>query len=241
MSNSGIYPALSGASAGSQALDVLANNVANSNTLGFRAQRVGFREALSQARTKLGDQRFVQLAQTRPDTSAGPLRPTGSGSDLALGGPGFLVAQTAAGPRYLRGASLVRGANGRIVTQNGIELLGSNDLPITVPPGELVINGRGEVRVGGQLQGTLKLVEFADPTQLRPQGDGLWQAAGRAEPQAAKGTEILTGMLEGANVSPLKSMTDVIVQARHYEALHRVIETFREIDSTAARDLGSVV
>lgn len=248
MASNGIYPALSGASAGSQAMEVLANNVANSASGGFRAQRLGFHEVLTRAQggargpASRRDLRFVGVDALRPDPTPGPLRQSGAETDLALKGPGFLVAATggATGPRYLRGGALQRDPEGRLLTAGGAALLGTDDQPLRVPAGALSISARGEVRVDRKVVGALKVVEFDDPARLRPVGGGLHAAPAGAAARAATQTEVLPGYLEGANVNPVKAMTDVIVCARHYEALHRVIETYREVDTTAARDLGSV-
>lgn len=241
MSSSGIYPALAGASAGSQAMEVLANNVANSASGGFRAQRLGFHEVLSRAQSKRGDQRFVDAAVMRPDLSPGPLKQSGVDTDLALQGPGFLVTQGPNGAaRYLRGGALQRDPQNQLVTASGAVVLGANDQPLVAPAGPISVSQTGEVQVNRKAVGTLKLVEFPDPGLLRPVGGGQYSAPAGAAPQAATKTAVLPGYLEGANVNPMKAMTDVIVCARHYEALHRAIETFREIDTTAARDLGSV-
>src|SRR4051794_11291838 len=107
MSSNGLYPALSGAVAESRNLELVASNLANASTSSFRAQRLGFREVLSSAQGR-PEQRFVQIEQTVLDTSQGPVRFTGQATDLALEGPGFLVVQTKAGQRYLRGGSLKR-------------------------------------------------------------------------------------------------------------------------------------
>lgn len=242
MSSSGIYPALSGATLQGQNLEVLANNLANSASPGFRAQRVGFSEALSRARTapKAADQRFVQVGSTREDPTPGPLKHTGGALDLALSGPGFLAVRTPQGLRYQRGGALMRRADGRLVTEGGGEVLGVNDLPLNLPPGAVQLGRRGEVTVDNKQVGTLKLVEFVDPTRLQAQGKGLYAAPAGVTAAAPAQTEVLAEYLEGANVNPVRTMTEVILTSRHYEALHRAIETFREVDSTAVKELASL-
>jgi flagellar basal body rod protein FlgG len=242
MSASGIYPALSGAMAESRALDLISNNLANLSTTAFRGQRMGFRETL--ART-LGqppgrDQRFVVPAEPVLDLTPGTVRPTGNETDLALSGPGFLAVRAPTGVRYLRGGAFVRAADGRLLQSAGHELLLADDQPVRVPPGAtLTISPRGEVFAGSQRVGQLKLVEFTRPQALRPEGAGLFAAPAGDPGQAAQKTEILTGHLEAANINPLRAMTEVITTSRHYEALHRVLETYKEIDSAAAREIAT--
>jgi len=237
--SSGIYPALSGAVAENRALDAVASNLANATTSAFRAQRLGFREALSQAQRR-GEQRFVQVAQASLDVTPGPVRYTGQPTDLALEGPGFLAVQTPGGARYARGGSLKRAPDGRLLTDAGHELLGVDDKPLKLPAGELLIGRRGEVMVNSKQIGRLKVVEFNRPQGLRGEGGGLYAPAPGDQPKAAQATEVAAQHLEGANVNPLRAMTEVIVTSRHYEALHRLIETYREIDTAAVRELATV-
>jgi flagellar basal-body rod protein FlgF len=243
MSSSGIYPALSGAVAESRALEVVASNLANASTSSFRAQRLGFREVLARSQGR-GEQRFVQVADAVLDMTPGPVRFTGQSTDLALEGPGFLVVQTPAGQRFLRGGSLKRMPDGRLVTDAGQELIGvvgGNDRPIRLPAGEPLLFGRrGEVMIDQKQVGQLKMVEFQRPQTMRGEGGGLFAPAAGDTSQAATRTEVTAQHLEGANVNPLRAMTEIIVTSRHYEALHRAIETYRELDTEAARELARV-
>jgi flagellar basal body rod protein FlgG len=252
MAARGIYPALSGAMAESRALEAVSSNLSNLGTSSFRGQRVSFRETLAQAQgaqaqnraQARGDLRFVRVAEPIYDVSPGPVRQTGQPGDVALAGPGFLGVQTPAGLRYVRGGTLTRAPDGRLLLGQGPqapEVVGAADKkPLVVPQGELLIGGKGEVLVGGKQVGQLLLTEFARPQSLRGQGGGLYApAAGDAGAPAEK-TEVLPGYLEGANVNPMRAMTDVIMTSRHYEALHRVIETYREIDTTAAREVATI-
>src|SRR5262245_31773993 len=146
MANRGIYPALSGAMAEGRALEAVSANLANASTASFRGQRLTFREALGQARGR-GDLRYVRTAEPVLDTSPGPMRFTGQATDVGLSGPGFLVVGAPGGPRYVRGGALVRAADGRLLTGAGHAVLGADDQPLRLPPGELVIGRRGEVLV----------------------------------------------------------------------------------------------
>lgn len=259
MAARGIYPALSGAMAESRALEAVSSNLSNLGTSSFRGQRVSFRETLVQAQAQTqpqgqgqaqnrarqkGDLRFVRVAEPIYDVTPGPVRQTGQAGDVALAGPGFLGVQTQAGLRYARGGTLSRAVDGRLLLGQGPqapEVVGAADKkPLIAPPGELLIGGKGEVLVNGKQVGQILLTEFARPQSLRGQGGGLYApVAGDAGVPATK-TEVLPGYLEGPNVNPMRAMTDVIVTSRHYEALHRVIETYREIDTTAAREVATV-
>ncbi len=243
MSSSGIYPALSGAVAESQNLDTLANNLANVTTTSFRGQRMGFHEVLSQTQRVRGraEQRFVRVSAMTNDATPGSLKHTGEAMDVALSGPGMLAVKTPSGERFVRGGSLIRGVDGRLATLDGHELMDTGGAAVSIPATEpMSIGSRGEILVNGEKIAQLKLVEFPTPQALRREGNGLYAMPTQSPaPTPAATTQVIAGSLEQANVSPLRIMTDVITTSRHYETLHRVIETFKEIDTTAARDLAT--
>lgn len=243
MSNTGIYPALSGATAASHTMEIVANNLANSSTPSFHAQRLGFKEVLSKAQQQRSraEHRFVQMGQARTDPTPGSLRHTGQPEDVLLSGPGYLAVRTPQGERYLRGGTLLRSGDGRLLTSSGSEVLGADGAPIRLPlAGALRFGQQGEIFVDNALQARLRLLEFPAGLELQHQGNGLYLAPAAASANAATQTQLMPEFLEQSNVSPLRAMTDVIITSRHYEALHRVIETFREIDDQAARDLATV-
>jgi flagellar basal body rod protein FlgG len=170
------------------------------------------------------------------------MKQTGQATDVALSGPGFLAVMASGTERYVRGGSLLQRGDGRMVTLEGYEVLDKGGSPISVPPGAQPSIGQdGSVMINGNPIAQLKLVEFASPKAVSRQGNGVYAAspAGPA-PTPATSTQVVAGTLEGANVSPIQAMTEVISTSRHYEALHRVIEAFKEIDTAAAHDLATV-
>lgn len=242
MANRGIYPALSGAIAETRALETVASNLANASSGAFRAQRTSFRETLArvQGGGGRGDLRYVKAAEPVTDTGPGPVRFTGVATDVALSGPGFLTVKGPGGVRYVRGGPLTRAADGGVVTNQGFPLLGADGQPVRLPPGELAIGRRGELYVSGVKKAQLQLVEFTKPQSLRVEGAGLFAAPAADPARPATATEVLSQNLEGANINPLRAMTEVLITSRHYEALHRIIETYREVDTSAARDLAAM-
>lgn len=245
MSSSGIYPALSGAVVQNNAMELISSNLANSSTVGFRGQKQSFKEALARRIGKqivnFSEQRFVQVGATQYDMSQGNLKATGVSTDLALSGPGFLTVQTPQGERFVRGGSLTRTMDGRLTNSAGNELVGIDNKPIRIGrAGELGFGPKGEVILDKQQIGQLKVVEFKRPQDLRGEGGGLFVPAAGDPALPAQKTEVLAQHLENANVNPVKLMTDMIVTSRHYEALHRLIETYREMDTSAARELATI-
>jgi flagellar basal body rod protein FlgG len=241
MSGVGIYQAVSGAVVQSQLLDTVANNLANVSTTGFKGSRVRFDEVLARASAKgrpaVGS--FVRVGETRMDLRPGPLRPTENALDLALEGPGYVTVRDGNGLAYSRGGTLQIRTDGVLADAEGRALLGRDERPIRtgVDPVGLVIERDGRVRTAAGDVGALKLVEVVRPEAIQRRGQNLILAPATALKVAAA-TQAKQRHLEVSNVNPVTEITSMIVASRTYETLHRVISTFREIDTRAANDLG---
>ncbi|NOY92592.1 MAG: flagellar basal-body rod protein FlgF [Deltaproteobacteria bacterium] len=239
----GIYAALSGAIGQARSLDVVANNVANVNTVGFRADRVAFREALSQAGTDgpaPDALRFSQISQIATSDAPGALEQTGGSLDLALSGDGFFVVRGAQGDRYTRAGNFVTDADGVLRTREGLAVMGRPEDPsqpepveIRIPRStrEISIGVDGTVRADGTSVGQLRLVNL---TEAQKEGRTLFTAQ-RAEDTAD--TEVQQGYLEGSNINAVAGLIEMITVTRSFEAFQKVIDTFRQLDNRSARDL----
>ncbi len=234
--SSGIYVATAGAIAQSTALDVTANNIANASTAGFHGDRVTFREALSAARS--ADVAMVGNGATRVDGQAGALIQTENPLDLALEGDGYFAVQTATGPRYTRAGNFQLDAERRLVTADGLPVLGTQGAPIVVPPGAsaLGVSADGQVLADGTEIGRIGLARFA-PAQLMREGGSLFSATG--QPSGGEPPKVRAGMLEASNVNIVRGVVDLVKVSRTYESLMRVIQTYHDVEARAARDLGS--
>lgn len=239
----GIYSAMSGAMARSQALDVVAQNVANAPTPGYRAATMAFRETPAQAvggpPAADSEIRIATLDAVVPSWLPGPLQETGGALDLAIEGDGLLTVRTGAGIRYVRGGAMSLDDEGTLVTGSGHPLLDTEGRPIHVPPeGEPEVGDDGTVRVGEQVVGRLAMVWFESPAVLSREGDNLYSAAAGAQPQPAPGS-LQQGYIEGANVNVVRGMIDLVGLTRSYEATLRAMETIRSVDRRTVRDLGT--
>ncbi|MBI2896006.1 MAG: flagellar basal-body rod protein FlgF [Deltaproteobacteria bacterium] len=245
----GIYSALSGAIAQQRSLDVVANNVANANTTGYRGDRVAFQEALVRSGGNGAAPdclRFVGVSQVRADTAQGALRQTGNPLDVALQGDGFFAVETPSGVRYTRAGAFVTDQTGMLQTMDGHAVLareveGERTLPrIRFPAGtrEVVIATDGTVSADGVPIGRIKVVRFEQPNQLAKQGATLF-VAGQGQPVADDETQVVQGHLEGANVNAVAGLNELITVSRSFESFQRVIQAFRELDSRTAREVAS--
>ena len=241
--DSGYYAAFTGLASRMQALDVVANNLANVNTTGFRGQ-FEFYESVS---ANLGDQVLTPInAATNDygvlggadiDLEEGSFAPTGNPLDLAIKGSAFFAIKTQRGIRYTRNGSFHVNSSGQLVNQDEDLVVGPDNQPIQLPQGEIKIAQDGTVSVAGAVAGNLRLVEFAPGTQLLPEGATNF-AAPEGAAQDARNSTVAEGMLESANVSPVKETVELMALQRHSEMLERTLSIFLDdFNRTAVTDL----
>jgi flagellar basal-body rod protein FlgF len=199
-------------------MDVLANNVANLSTPGFKGEDILFVEHL-----KRTDQRetlrFVQDIATLRNLSPGPLTHTGSPLDLAIRGTGYFTIETPRGERYTRAGGFALDADGRIVTAHGHALLDDGGAPLSVPTdaAEVTVAQDGTVSTDQGDIGRIGLVRFENPQAIQKLQHGLYEAAGQ-EPLPVEDPDIQQGKLEGSNVAGVVEMTRLIATVRSYQA-----------------------
>jgi flagellar basal-body rod protein FlgF/flagellar basal-body rod protein FlgG len=241
--DSGYYAAFTGLAARMQALDVVANNLANVGTTGFRGQFEFYEsvsagvgnQLLSPVNAAAND--YGVLGGADIDFDQGNFQATGNPLDLAIKGSAFFTIQTPRGVRYTRNGSFHVNAAGQIVNQDEDAVLGPNNIPIRVPQGEVAVAQDGSVSVAGAVAGNLRLVEFAPGTSLQPEGATNFVAPDGAGTDAANST-IAPGMLEAANVSPVAETVELIALQRHSEMLERTLSIFLDdFNRTAVTDL----
>jgi len=242
----GIYAALSGAIASERSLDVVANNVANVGTDGFRGERLAFRETMSRAASGSAPVtlRYTEIEESRVDLTEGPLRETGNPLDLAISGDAFFEVQAPEGVRFTRAGSFAVGPNGVVSTHDGYPVLtdGPRDRPrppLVVPPGTttLSVATDGTLSAGETPIGRVSLVRFANASDVISSGGAFYSARQGVQPVRATEATVVQGFLEGANVGPISGMNELITASRTFEAFQRVIQTFRTLDERTARDL----
>src|ERR1700690_2562314 len=243
--DSGFYSAFPGLAARMQSLDLLANNMANVNTTGYKAQKEFYRSFAAsldnRAMTPVNQaiNNFGLMGGARVDLSAGSLQTTGNDTDLALDGSGFFVVNTEGGIRYTRNGNFSLNASRQLVDSKG-NLVQGQDGPIQLPLGNLTISTDGTISVDGALVTQLKTVDFAPGTQLSPEGntDLVAGADAQALPSSA---QIRQGMLEGSNSDPITSAVALIDLQRNAEMMHRALTIFNtDFNQTALQELPRV-
>jgi flagellar basal-body rod protein FlgF/flagellar basal-body rod protein FlgG len=243
--DSGYYALSTALIARTQALDTIANNLANSSTTGYLAERNVFSSVLTasgNASSSLLNRtinNYGILGQTTLDMSQGALQKTGNDLDLALQGAGFFVVQTAKGPVYTRNGAFQVSSNGQLVTAAGDPVVGETGV-ITMVPGPVSISADGTISSNGAVTGKLKLVDFPAGTALNSAG-GTYYTAPANSAVVATDSMVQQGALESSNVNPVSGMVELISAQRSDEMMQRALSMFNsEIDKTATQDLPKV-
>ncbi len=240
--DSGLYAACAGLRAQSQALEVVAHNLANLNTPGFRGQQATFQSLLASTTPamptllNLATNNFGVLEGSHVDMTSGSLETTGNLLDVGVEGVGFFVVQTAGGLRYTRNGSFRVDGKGELVTSAGDPVLGETGT-IRVPAGPISISPDGTISVRDAVAGKIRLAEFAPGTRLEAEGKALLAAPG-AKAQPARQASLRQGTLESSNVNAIESVVGLIQVQRHAEMLQRALSMFdAEFNRIAANEI----
>lgn len=236
MASSGFYAAVTGLVSRTDALDLVANNLANDNTTGYKAQKE-FYQALTAAENPnlsplnkaIND--YGILGGTETDLRSGSVERTGNQLDIALEGSGFLTVQTPSGISYTRNGSLHLGPNGELLTADGGKVLAvppnpkADPVPITLPAGPVTISADGTISSQGAVVAQLNLVDFPHGTQLTAQGNSYFTAPQGAT-QSATSAGVRQGALEASNYNPVEGTVDLVTLQRQADLLNRALAIF---------------
>lgn len=209
------YAALNRQSGLMREMAIVANNIANASTTGFRREGVVFSEYVA----ALGQDPSLSMAHAsgrHVDLSQATLSQTGGSFDFAIQGEGFFLIETPGGERLTRAGSFTPSAEGELVTPDGYRLLDAGGAPIFVPPDArgVALSADGTLSTNGEPIGQIGLWLPTDPLTLRHQSGTLFAADG-VEP--AEGATLMQGMLEDSNVQPVSEIARMIEVQRAYE------------------------
>lgn len=205
-------------------MQVVANNIANAATTGFRQEGVMFSEYVQE----LDDDTSLSMASGRVrDTShlQGALTQTAGTFDFAIEGSGFFLVDTPSGERLTRSGSFSPNADGDLVTSDGYRVLDGGGAPVFIPPGasDLSVASDGTISTDGQAVGQIGLFNPTDPLFLKRQGGVMFQSDAGIEP--AENARILQGFLENSNVDAMSQITRMIEVQRAYEMGQSFLQT----------------
>ena len=234
-------------------IDVVANNIANVNTSGYKADKSLFEEYLNTPAHEDnfvgGDRRvsFVQDRSTYRDMTQGALEETKNPLDVAINGPAFLTVQTQGGERYTRDGNLQINNQGQLVTAAGNPVLGTagpivfqqtdHDINITADGTITVVEGTGRT---DSIRGTLRLVSFTDAQQVLKEGFNLYAAGEGGTPQADTKSRLRQGFIEQSNVNSVAEMSRMMEVSRAYTSIANLMNQQSELQKTAIQQLADV-
>ena len=226
-------------------LDVLANNIANSGTTGFKSRGLQFSEYLqpnAKSDSFKGAARSISFVIDRGatlDFTDGAIQYTGNSTDIALRGSTLLAVKSPAGERYTRNGSLGTNAKGEIITSDGHVVLGAGG-PIIADPadGPLEITSDGTVGNHSGPIGKLKIVDVMDPKQLANEGSNLYST--KSPLTVSKSPLLSVGSIEKSNVQPVLAMSRLIEVTRAYSALATSMQRLDDTQKGALERLATV-
>ncbi len=230
-------------------LDVLANNIANVNTAGFKEDRVFQLPQTSESVWKnTPAQQNISLdnlsslpVSTFTNFDQGSLKETGNTLDMALDGDGFFAVQTPGGVRYTRRGSFALSQNGVLVTQEGYPVLGKNRGEIQINGRNVVVDSSGAVFVDNASVDSLDIVGFSNKNTLMKVGDSLYSPQDPNDQGTPTTTaQVHQGFIESSNVDSIKAMTEMIDVLRGYESYQKVIQSMNETTSKTVNDVGKM-
>jgi flagellar basal-body rod protein FlgF len=238
-------------------LDVVANNIANLNTVGYKADAAVFEQFLMpgarDGQFRGSDQRlsYVRDRATYHDFKPGAQLRTGGPLDVAIDGDAFFVVQTPRGERYTRNGSFKINADGQLVTTEGFAVQGqSGAIQFQTTDHDISINSDGEIRVqegtntrSDSLRGQLRIVRFDQNGRLQKEGSSLFVAPNGLTPQTpepARRVRVVQGALEQSNVRPVVEMARMVEITRTYTQIASLLQQHGDMRRNAIDKLAEV-
>ncbi len=256
----GIYSAANGALVQSQYLDVIANNLANVSTVGYKADELQFGNYIAEsmqagqeggilemerpsAATNLArrNQNYVEVKGRHINFQDGNLKPTNNALDVAIQGRGFLQVQQNDETYYTRDGRMLINEDGDLLHVTGGRILDDGGSPITVSDqGPISIDEVGQITQGEQTIATLGVMDLPSTKDIQKAGQSLFSYNNQDNPPVEVEHAIRQGFLESSNVNAVKEMTRMIQVNRHFEIMNRAVTAYRDMDQRSIQDVGAI-
>jgi flagellar basal-body rod protein FlgF len=236
--------AASGMRARMQELDILANNLANTSSSGYKSDREMYSTYASKDASG-GENATSQtpwVKSTWVDFTQGTVAPTGNPLDVALVGKGFLAVRGSSGTLYTRNGSLKVTAKGDLVAAEDRAVLDTGGKPVRIDPARpYQIDATGEVTQEGKTVARLSVVEFSNPAALVKAGQSYFQSTGGADAaKPAVATEVHQGQLEESNSGPADGAVRLVSVMRQFEMLQKAVTLSSDMDKQAFSEVAKV-
>jgi len=234
--------AASGLRSRMESLDMLANNLANSETGGYKSDREFYNLYISPEASQGEGQEPATLPvieRSWTDFSQGALHPTGNPFDLALSGKGFFAVDGPSGTLYTRNGGFRASKTGMLVTADGYPVRTAAGGSLQIPAsGPIDVAADGSVRQNGQALGSLEIAEFADPGALAKRGAAYFTSA--STPQPASQTTVEQGKLESSNVGAAESAVRLVGVMRQFEMLQKAVTLGSQMNRSTLQEVARV-
>jgi flagellar basal-body rod protein FlgF len=226
-------------------LDIVANNIANVDTTGFKVESLLQKTAPAEPAITLQGPRpvkFVGDDGVARDFGQGGLRRTDAPLDLGIEGQGFFQVTSPDGPRYTRDGRFRLDETGKLVSEGGFPVADDGGGEITLDPdqGQVSVAADGTVTQGTTRVGKIGVVKFATLSTLEKAGDNLYRNTSNQQPTQAEDVRIRQGMLEDSNVKPILEITQMIDVSRAYEQMAKIMDSNAELSKSAVQRMGRV-
>lgn len=224
-------------------IDIIANNIANADTAGFKVESLMTKtESRQSAHAPVGARpvQFVVADGVARDFGQGALRRTDGPLDMAIEGRGFFKVAAQEGERYTRDGRFRTDQQGRLTTQAGAPVMDEGGSEITIDPakGPVTVSAEGSVLQGTERVGKIGVFDFADLAVLEKTGDNLLNNTSNTPAVAATEAHVRQGMLEGSNVQSILEITRMIEVSRAYEQTVKVMDNNDDLSRRSVERLG---
>ena len=216
--------------------DIIANNLSNVQTVGYKKDVPVFHKVFSEA---LSSSLAEDPVESVTVFQQGDLQPTGNPLDMAIEGEGFFKVKTPNGIRYTRAGNFNLNQDGVLIQSNGYPVLGG-DREITLRGTKVVIGNDGTVSVDGSNQGKIDMVTFPDLNGLMKEGQTLFKLATEQKEIQPQQSQIQQGSLEGSNVNALGEMIQMIDSLRTVQFCSKLVQAEDDMNNRAVNDLAKV-
>ncbi|MBZ5610065.1 MAG: flagellar basal-body rod protein FlgF [Acidobacteriia bacterium] len=236
--------AAAGMRARMESMDLLANNIANASTSGYKGDSEFYTLFTSQAEdaeTSGATSTLPMIQKQWTDFSQGLLEPTNNPLDFGLSGKGFFVVTGPNGPLYTRSGSFQVSTSGKLITTDGYPLLDQGGQPIQADANQPIeVSLDGNVRQKGQSVGKLQLVDFKDPSVLLKQGNNYFRNTSDQQPADATDIKVHQGRLEGSNVSASHAAVRLVGVMRQFEMMQKAISISGDMSRKTIEEVAKV-
>ena len=233
--------AASGMRARMESLDLLANNVANASTGGYKADREFYSLYVGPESAAESDPPSTMPVIERhwTDHSQGVLQNTGNALDMALSGKGFFAVDGPKGPLYTRNGNFHLAADGRLVTAEGYPVRGATGTPLALQGSATIdVASDGTVQQNGAVVGQLAIVDFTSTAGLAKQGDTYFIASGPGAP--ASGATVEQGKLEASNSGTADAAVRLVSIMRQFEMMQKAVSLGEDMSKQAIEQVAKV-